>query len=77
MVSNDKLMVRSPNKPYDKTWINLWYLHTNKPYKTFTNLMIKTFAEKSYHNKQQKNWKKSQASAMGLIKHLEKIQAGK
>ena len=59
MVSDDKLIIRSPNKPYDKTWINLSYLHTNKPYKTLINLMIKNLTEKSYDNKQQGNGEKS------------------
>ena len=55
MVSDDKLTTRGPNKPYDKTWINLWYLHTNKPYKTWRKRMVKNFTEKSYDNKQQGN----------------------
>ena len=77
MVSDDKLMIRSPNKPYDKTWINMQYLHTNKPYKTLINLKIKNLNEKSYDNKQWANGEKTKASAMGPIINLEKIPKGK
>ena len=58
VVSVDKLMTRSPNKPYEKTWINLWHFHTNKPYKTFKKNMIKNLTEKSYDNKQYGNGEK-------------------
>ena len=53
MVSDDKSTIRTHNKTYDKTWKNLWYLHTNKPYKTLINLMIENLIEKYYDNEQQ------------------------
>ena len=51
MIFDDKPMIKSNNKPYDKTWINLWHLDTNKPFKTLKNIIIKYLTKKSYDNK--------------------------